>query len=45
MCGVSRYRRTGMQDFVVDGESRAWSIGFDATKRDGVLVTVGVLVN
>ncbi|WP_135854752.1 hypothetical protein [Halorussus salinus] len=34
-----------MQDFVVDGESRAWSIGFDATKRDGVLVTVGVLVN
>lgn len=34
-----------MQDFVVGDESRAWSIGFDATKRGDLLVTVGVLVN
>lgn len=34
-----------MQDFVVNDESRAWSIGFDATKREDVIVTVGVLLN
>lgn len=35
-----------MQDFVVGDDSRASrSIGFDATKRRGLIVTVGVLVN
>lgn len=35
-----------MQDFVVDGGSRAsQSIGFDATEREELVVTVGVLVN
>lgn len=34
-----------MRDFVVNDESRAWSIGFDATKREDLIVTVGVLVN
>lgn len=34
-----------MQNFVVDDELRTRSIGFDAAKRDGLLVTVGVLLN
>lgn len=34
-----------MQDFVVDGEPRQQSIGFDATDRQNIIVTVGVLVN
>ncbi|RBI59467.1 hypothetical protein DMJ13_22940 [halophilic archaeon] len=34
-----------MQDFIVDDEPRARSIGFDATDRQGTIVTVGVLVN
>lgn len=34
-----------MQDFRVDGESYPRSIGFDATDRQNIVVTVGVLVN
>lgn len=35
-----------MRDFVVNDESRAsQSIGFDATERESLIVTVGVLVN
>lgn len=35
-----------MQDFVVNGELRASkSIGFDATERENLVVTVGVLMN
>jgi hypothetical protein len=34
-----------MQDFVVDDAEYSRSIGFDATNRDGLVVTVGVSVN
>lgn len=34
-----------MQDFVVDDELRTRSIGFDATDRGNLTVTVGVLLN
>ncbi len=34
-----------MQDFVVDDVRASQSIGFDATKRENLTVTVGVLVN
>ncbi|MCY4732343.1 hypothetical protein KY092_17460 [Natronomonas gomsonensis] len=34
-----------MQDFIVDEDSRPRSIGFDATDRQGLVVTVGVLLN
>jgi len=34
-----------MQDFVVDGTAYPQSIGFDATERDGLVVTVGVALN
>lgn len=34
-----------MQNFVVDDEARTQSIGFDATDRGNLVVTVGVLVN
>ena len=34
-----------MQDFEVDGDAYSSSIGFDATKRGGIVVTVGVFVN
>jgi len=34
-----------MQDFSVNGKERPKSVGFDATKRYGLVVTVGVLVN
>ncbi len=34
-----------MQDFIVDEDSRSRSIGFDATDRQDLVVTVGVLLN
>ncbi|RDI71981.1 hypothetical protein [Halopelagius longus] len=34
-----------MQDFIVDDQPRSRSIGFDATDRQNVVVTVGVLLN
>lgn len=34
-----------MQDFVVDGAEYSRSVGFDATNRNGLVVTVGVSVN
>lgn len=34
-----------MQDFVVGDERYSQSVGFDATNRDGLIVTVGVSVN
>ena len=34
-----------MQDFVVDDAEFSQSIGFDATNRDGLIVTVGISVN
>jgi hypothetical protein len=34
-----------MQNFIVDEESRPRSIGFDATDRQDLVVTVGVLLN
>lgn len=34
-----------MQDFIVDEDSRPRSIGFDATDRQDLVVTVGVLLN
>ncbi|MCX2819828.1 hypothetical protein EGH25_10750 [Haladaptatus sp. F3-133] len=34
-----------MQDFQVGGERRSRSVAFDATNRDGLIVTAGVLAN
>jgi hypothetical protein len=34
-----------MRDFIVDGDTRTKSIGFDATDRADLVVTVGVLAN
>jgi len=34
-----------MQDFIVDDAHYSQSIGFDATDRDGLIVTVGVFLN
>ena len=34
-----------MQDFIVDEDSHPRSIGFDATDRQDLVVTVGVLLN